>query len=64
MDAVGALLRTLAEGVAGLFGVGVRAFEAAVQAVFGNLQAFLPGLWLPIVGFVVLVVVAWNLARR
>lgn len=64
MDAVGELLRTLAEGIVGLFGAGVRAFEAAAQAVFGNLQSFLPGLWLPIIVFVVLIVVAWNLAKR
>jgi len=54
----------LAEGIVGLFGAGVRAFEAAAQAVFGNLQSFLPGLWLPIIVFVVLIVVAWNLAKR
>lgn len=64
MDAVGGLLRGIGDGIVGLVGGAFRAFEAAVQAAFGLLQSLLPGLLLPIVGFVVLIAVAWSLIKR
>ncbi len=64
MDAAGDLMRTLSDGIVGLVGGAFRAFGAAIQAVFGILQALLPGLWLPIIGFVVLLVVGWSLIKR
>jgi hypothetical protein len=61
--ALGELFRTLAETVVGLFGGMVRAFGDAVQGVVGVFQAFLPGLWLPAVAIVIVLVVGWRLAK-
>jgi len=63
MDGIGGLFQALAAAIVGLFGGAVRAFGDAVQGVFGALQAILPGLWLPVVGLVVLVAVFWRFAR-
>jgi fructose-specific phosphotransferase system IIC component len=64
MDAVGSLLQNLGNAVAGLIEGMFRAFGAAVQAVFGAFQSILPGLWLPLVAFVVAIVVFWQLIKR
>lgn len=64
MDAAGDLVRTLGDGIVGLIGGAFRAFGAAIQGVFGILQSLLPGLWLPVVAFVVLLVVGWSLIKR
>lgn len=63
MDGIGGLFRTLAEALVGLFGGVVRAFGDAVQGVFGVFQSVLPGLWLPAVAIVVVLVVGWRLAK-
>jgi hypothetical protein len=57
-------MRTLSDGIVGLVGGAFRAFGAAIQAVFGVFQSLLPGLWLPVVGLVVLLVVGWSLIKR
>lgn len=64
MDAAGELMRTLSDGIVGLIGGAFRAFGAAIQAVFGVFQSLLPGLWLPVVAFAVLLVVGWSLIKR
>jgi len=53
----------LAESVVGLFGGVVRAFGDAVQGVVGAFQSILPGLWLPAVAIVIVLVVGWRLAK-
>lgn len=63
MDGIGGLFQALADAVVGLFGGVVRAFGDAVQGVFDVFQSFLPGLWLPAVAIVVVLVVGWRLAR-
>jgi hypothetical protein len=63
VDGIGGLFRTLAESVVGLFGGMVRAFGDAVQGVFGVFQSLLPGLWLPAVAIVIVLVVGWRLAK-
>jgi hypothetical protein len=57
------LFRTLAESFVGLFSGVVRAFGDAVQGVFGVFQSLLPGLWLPVVAIVIVLVVGWRLAK-
>ena len=70
MDGIGGLFRTLAElfrtlaeSFVGLFSGVVRAFGDAVQGVFAVFQSLLPGLWLPVVAIVIVLVVGWRLAK-
>jgi len=63
VDGIGGLFRNLAESVVGLFGGMVRAFGDAVQGVFNVFQSVLPGLWLPVVGIAVVLIVGWRLAK-
>jgi len=63
VDGIGGLFRNLADAVVGLFGGAVRAFGDAVQGVVGAFQSVLPGLWLPAVAFVVVLVIGWRLAK-
>jgi hypothetical protein len=64
VDIAGDLLQTLGDGIVGLVGGAFRVFGAAIQTAFGIVQSILPGLWLPIVGFIVAIVVFWNLIKR
>jgi hypothetical protein len=63
VDGIGGLFRNLAESIVGLFGAVVRAFGDAVQGVFGVFQSILPGLWLPAVAIVIVLMVGWRLAK-
>jgi hypothetical protein len=64
VDGIGGLLQSLADAIVGLFGNAVRAFGAAVQGIVGVFESILPGLWLPAVVIVVVLIVGWNLAKR
>ncbi len=64
MDGIGALLQSLARGIGGMVEGAVHAFGAAVQGVVAALHSVLPGPWLPIVAFVVLVIAGFSLAKR
>lgn len=63
MDQIGGLFEALAAAIVGLFGGAVRAFGDAVQGVFGAFQSVLPGLWLPVVAIILVIVVGWRLAK-
>ncbi len=58
------LLRSVGDGITGLFAGTIGAMEAAVRGAFGQVQALLPGPLLFIVAFVVLAGAAWVLAKR
>ncbi len=64
MDIAGNLVSTIAGGIAGLVGGAFRALGDAVQGVVQAFQSVLPGLWLPVVAFVVVVIVGWSLIKR
>jgi hypothetical protein len=63
MDGIGGLFDSLASAITGLFGGVVRAFGDAVQGVFGVFQSILPGLWLPAIAIVVVLIVGWRVAK-
>lgn len=63
MDGIGGLFDSLARAITGLFGSMVSAFGDAVQGVFDTLQSVLPGLWLPVVGIAIVLIVGWRLAK-
>lgn len=63
MDGIGGLFDALASALTGLFGGAVQAFGDAVQGVFGIFQSILPGLWLPAIAIVVVLIVGWRLAK-
>ncbi len=59
-----ALARAVGEGLAGLIAGTFGAIGAALRGLVAWAQTILPGPWLFVVAFVVLLVLAWNLARR
>jgi hypothetical protein len=63
VDGIGGLFDSLATAITGLFGGMVRAFGDAVQGVFDVFQSVLPGLWLPVVGIAIVLIVGWRLAK-
>lgn len=63
MDGIGGLFNSLAQSVVGLWGGVIHAFGAAVQGVFGIFQSILPGLWLPALGILLVLIVGWRLAK-
>jgi hypothetical protein len=63
VDGIGGLFDSLASAIVGLFSGAVRAFGDAVQGVFGVFQSILPGLWLPVVGIAIVLIVGWRLAK-
>ena len=60
----GGLIRAIGDGITSLVGGAFEALGAAANGIFDALHALLPGLWLPIVGVAVLIVVGWQLVKR
>ena len=64
MDPIGSLLHGVGQGITNLFASMFEAFGAAVRGSVAALSSVLPGALLPIVAFLVILVVGWNLAKR
>ena len=64
MDAIGGLLQAIGRGIAGLFEGTFAAVGGALRGAVAGLQTVLPGLWLPVVVFLILLVLAWTFAKR
>jgi hypothetical protein len=64
MDAIGGLLRSIGDGFVGLVAGTFDAIGGAIRGAVGAAHSVLPGLWLPIVVFVVLVALMWTFAKR
>lgn len=58
------LVRTVADGIAGLVGGSISALGGAFSAIVGQLQAWLPGPLLPIVLLGAAAIVGWWFLRR
>lgn len=64
MDAIGGLLRAIGDGIVGMFQGAFDAIGGALRGAVTQLQTALPGLWLPAIVFLVLLVLAWTFAKR